>query len=112
MTTKKTKKKATRVVGSKVTPRLRATASAAGRRERTPRTVKADDVRWIARDNVATPDWWMLTDGYRVTIARQRVGETTSQVVTVPRHIFDAFADWYMTGVWKRPRPKTGEADR
>lgn len=108
--TTKTKKKATRVGGSARLTKPRATASAAGGRERrTPRTVGPDATHLIPRDNVSARGWWMLTDGYRVTIARQKVGEAPTQKITVPRHIFDAFADWYQAGVWKLPRKREGE---
>jgi len=98
---------------SPVTPRATASkakahSSARGRVSRSvavmPRTVATtSQLCDMPRDNVSTPDYWMMTDGWRVTLARQRVGEPASEMATIPRNVFDAFADWYMTGTWRRP---------
>lgn len=63
----------------------------------------------MPRDNVTARGYWMLTDGYRVTITRQNIGEHPTAQIGVPRHIFDAFVDWYMTGDWKLPRKQASE---
>jgi hypothetical protein len=71
----------------------------------TPRTARSfDAICAMPRDNVGVGDFWMSTDSYEITIAQQKNGESPTAKISVPRAIFDAFADWYMTGKWKRPR--------
>jgi hypothetical protein len=101
---KKTGKRIRALGGLKVTPRPRATASTAGR-DSTPRTVATyDELCDLKRDHVDAGDFWMITDGWQVTLANQASGHPTKASITLPRNVFDAFVDWYMTGVWKRPR--------
>jgi hypothetical protein len=58
-----------------------------------------EDVCSIPRDNISLPkDFWMITDGYEVTIAQQKMGESPSQKISVPKSIFDACVKWYVTG--------------
>jgi hypothetical protein len=41
-------------------------------------------------------DFWVLTDGYRVSIAQQLTGEPPTQHVMIPRAVFNEMVDWYM----------------
>lgn len=75
----------------------------------TPRLANGDDVLALTRDNVGTEDYWIITDGFTVTLACQKVGEPSTAMVSLPKVVFDAFADWYMTGNWKRPRKRGGK---
>jgi hypothetical protein len=55
-----------------------------------------DEGLGLARDNFDIGDFWMLTDGYRVSIAEQEVGKPPMQHITIPRETFNRFIDWYM----------------
>jgi hypothetical protein len=53
----------------------------------------------MPRDNIDLPkDFWMITDGYEVTIAQQKAFEDPSQKISIPKPIFDACVKWYLTG--------------
>lgn len=41
-------------------------------------------------------DFWILTDGYHVTIAEQPIGSEPTQAIRVPRASFNKLVDWYM----------------
>lgn len=49
----------------------------------------------IKRDNFLKGDFWFLSDGYNVSIAEQRVGESPTQSITVPKATFDYFVKKY-----------------
>ena len=55
-----------------------------------------DKVCTLRRDNFDTNDCWILTDGHRVTIAEQKVGEAATQSITLPRATFNKLIAWYM----------------
>lgn len=40
--------------------------------------------------------WWIMTEGHRLTIAKQAQGEEASSMVTIPKAIFDEIVEWYM----------------
>lgn len=50
----------------------------------------------ITDDNKSLGDFWMITDGFRVTLAEQKEGEAPTQYITIPRATFNKFIDWYM----------------
>lgn len=80
----------------------RATASTAGRRERTPReaTTYAQQER-MKRDNVVTARFWMLLDEGEVVICEQRRLCSPTAKIRIPRATFNRFIDWYNTGKWR-----------
>jgi len=40
-------------------------------------------------------EFWILSDGYEVTIHEQRVGEASTQGVTLPRSVFNRMVKFY-----------------
>lgn len=50
----------------------------------------------LRRDHKDVGDFWILTDGYRVTISEQKWGEKPKQSVTVSRDQFNRLIDWYL----------------
>lgn len=50
----------------------------------------------LARDNFDAGDFWILTDGTRVTLASQKAGESPTQSITIPRAEFNKLVAWYM----------------
>jgi hypothetical protein len=58
----------------------------------------------LPRHNIDYRGFWMLTDGHKVTLAEQAVGEKLKQSIDVPKKTFDAFVRWYMTGSTKKRR--------
>lgn len=71
----------------------------------TPRQARTlDQVCAMPRDNVGTDEHWLLVDGHTVAICQQRDGESPTAKIVMPRETFDAFADWYTTGRWRKPR--------
>lgn len=40
-------------------------------------------------------DFWILTDGYTVTICKQRRGEAHTESVSIPRDKFLRLLDWF-----------------
>lgn len=49
----------------------------------------------LKRDNFDKGDFWFLCDGFNVSIAEQRVGESPIQSIRVPKKIFDYFVKKY-----------------
>ena len=75
--------------------------------ELTPRKAKTLQViAALPRDNVGTEHHWIILDGGNVTIAAQQPGSPPTAIITIPRETFEAFADWYNTGVWRKPRKR------
>lgn len=52
----------------------------------------------LKRDNVQRGDYWIITDGYQVSVAQQKLGEVASGMVSVPTDVFLRFVRWYLTG--------------
>lgn len=83
------------------------------KRPMAPRDARNEtDIRAMPRDNVESGDFWMITDGCQVSLAQQQIGKSPTASIGVPRKVFDAFVDWYMSGRWVAPRrtrtqPKT-----
>ncbi len=73
----------------------------------TPRQARSfADICLMPRDNVGTRDFWILADVGEVTLAQQKQYEAVTADITIPRKVFDAFVDWYMTGKWLAPHKK------
>lgn len=49
----------------------------------------------LKRDNFDKGDFWFLCDGFNVSIAEQRVGESPTQAIRVPKATFDYFVKKY-----------------
>ena len=49
----------------------------------------------IEMDSHSLKDYWILYDGHHVTITKQRMGEKSTESVTLPRRQFDALIAWY-----------------
>lgn len=56
----------------------------------------------LKEDNIATHDWWILLNEGSITICNQASGESAKDSISIPRHIFDKFARWYVTGSKKK----------
>ncbi len=54
-----------------------------------------DQICELRYDNRTHKDCWILSDGYRVTIAEQRVGESPTQSITIPRKTFNKLIEFY-----------------
>lgn len=50
----------------------------------------------LRRDNYDADDAWILTDGHRVSIAAQKVGENPTQKISLDRATFNKLIAWYM----------------
>lgn len=55
-----------------------------------------DEVCALQRDNFDSSDFWILTDGYQVSIADQKRGAPPAQHINIPRPIFNRLVAWYM----------------
>ena len=54
-----------------------------------------DEVCSLRRDNFGIPTGWILTDGFNVTIAKQKDGEPSTESVTFSRQEFNRLVSWY-----------------
>jgi len=61
-----------------------------------------DEVCQLQTDHADCGDFWILNDGYTVSIARQKDGEPPQAEISIPKKKFDALIKWYTTG--KSPR--------
>jgi len=50
----------------------------------------------LNRDNISTPDYWIITDGYDVTLAEQKDGESATNKITISKKHFDKLIRWYI----------------
>lgn len=50
----------------------------------TPLEADNEQLAALERDNYEVGDFWILTDGYRVTIAEQPAGSPASQSIVIP----------------------------
>lgn len=66
-----------------------------------------DELCRLKRDNMSYGDFWLLSDGYNVTICQQKVGESPHGSVSVPRHIFNRMVDFYCKPQPAKPRKRT-----
>lgn len=56
----------------------------------------------LKTDNVTYCNFWILTDGYNISMAEQKMGESATQEISIQKKIFDRLIRWYETG--KPPR--------
>jgi hypothetical protein len=62
----------------------------------------------LRRDHYEFGDWSIMTDGYRVWISKQKVGESPTDRIEVPKPIFDKMFDSYgkktPVGKWRNDK--------
>lgn len=62
-----------------------------------PRDAKTESQRLkLSRDNLSTVGHWILLNDNSVTLTAQRVGESATASMRVPRSEFNRLIDWYM----------------
>lgn len=49
----------------------------------------------MPRDNLTAGDFWILTDGFNVSIAAQKTDESATVIVSIPRGEFNRMVRWY-----------------
>ncbi len=81
-------------------------------RRKKPKMMRPRDARTskqvckMPRDNLDYGGFWMLLNGTgfcSVSITAQKTGENATQSISIPRHVFDHFVDWYMKPVKVSP---------
>lgn len=65
---------------------------------------KKDDA--LLRDNWSFGDFWIITDGYRVSMAQQEIRHAPLQMIRIPKAAFNKMIDWYMRDQPKRRAKK------
>lgn len=66
------------------------------RKKLSPREAKTlREVCRLTRETISTRHGWILAEGVTVTIARQKNGEKSEGMVTLPKSEFDRLIDWY-----------------
>jgi len=50
----------------------------------------------LKTDNHATKDYWIITDGWNVTVCKQRSGESAEESMTIPLKDFNRLIRWYV----------------
>ena len=55
------------------------------------------EVLALERDNWDGRTHWFIVDGYEVTLAAQKPGESPTGKVTIPKSVFDRMIAWYTT---------------
>lgn len=55
-----------------------------------------DEVCTLRCDNKDVGDFWILTDGYQVSLRKQKMGEPPSEGICIPRAQFNRLIAWYM----------------
>lgn len=62
----------------------------------------------LGRDHYDFGDWSIMTDGFRVWISKQKIGESRTDHIEVPKQIFDKMIDRYCEpkpiGEWRGDR--------
>ncbi len=64
-----------------------------------------DEVCRLQTDHNDVDDYWILTDGYTVTVCEQKSGKIPAQEINVPHAIFNRLIAWYI-----REQKETGDA--
>lgn len=54
-----------------------------------------DDACKLSDSGHEVGNWWMLTDGYRVTLAEQNAGDKPKQAITIDPKVFNKFVAWW-----------------
>lgn len=49
----------------------------------------------MGRDHSTWGDWTIMTDGYRVWVSKQKMGEARTHHIEVPKGVFDRLVDAY-----------------
>lgn len=64
-----------------------------------------EEVCAMPRDHYEYRDWSIMTDGVRVWISKQKVGQNRTDHIEVPKTVFDRLFDAYgkqrQTGEWR-----------
>ena len=67
-----------------------------------------DEICELARDHYDYHDWCIMTDGIRVWISKQKIGQKRTDHIEVPKKIFDRLFDAYAKqrplGTWNGER--------
>jgi hypothetical protein len=71
-----------------------------------PYDAKGDDevASGLRTDHKDTGDFWILTDGWRVSLYQQKTGHPSTQNITIPRAEFNKLVAWYMRD--QKPRKR------
>ncbi len=56
-------------------------------------------------------NFWILTEGYRVSLYEQKSSESPTQHITIPKRQFDALVEWYMREQECRPQHPTSDKE-
>lgn len=65
-------------------------------KQRSLRQVRSfDEVCDLTRDCLTWGDWSIMTDGVRVWISRQKIGEKPTHNIEIPKPIYDRLHDAY-----------------
>lgn len=63
----------------------------------TPRQTRTfEDICRLQTDHCDTKEAWLSVDVGSITIMNQRTGEPSTGQVTLTRHAFGRFVDWYL----------------
>lgn len=54
------------------------------------------NVTKLKRSHRSFGNHWILTDGYRVSLSEQKIGEAEKQHITMSRARFNQLIDWYL----------------
>ena len=63
-----------------------------------------DEAASLGRTQLSVCDFWILGDGYEVTLAEQRIGHAPAGKVTIPRRIFNQLIDFYQKDQTKKEK--------
>lgn len=61
----------------------------------------------LPRDHDSCGKFWWIIDEVRITLCEQASGESPVQKITLPRHVFEKVARWYLTGSKTKPKDST-----
>ena len=64
--------------------------------ENSPFYIKGNKILKLKRDWKEFKDFTILTDGYRVWLSEQKIGEHPKQEIGIPKHFFDKLIKWYL----------------
>ncbi len=60
------------------------------------RSVKSErEVIRLRRDHYSVSNWSIMTDGYRVWISKQKLGEAATHNIEIPKRAFDRLIAMY-----------------
>lgn len=62
----------------------------------TPRTANSmDKLCSLKRDNTSLGDYWCSVDEVQVHLARQKIGEDATEMISIPKRVFNFFMEFY-----------------